>query len=89
MSAQQEVRQRECTITHSYDPGRHELAAESGRSSDAPVVRIEGPVHPEPWACSLRARPAGKSALLKPLTRPLELILPSFDSIIACAAVQA
>jgi hypothetical protein len=85
-SVQKEVQQRERTITHIYD---HELAAELGRSSDVLVVRIEGGRPFEPWACPPRARPAGKSALLKPLTRPLELILPSFDSIIACAAVQA
>jgi hypothetical protein len=41
-SVQQEVRQRERAITNIYDPRHHELAAELGRSSDAPVVRIEG-----------------------------------------------
>jgi len=42
MSVHQEVRQRERTITHIYDRRHHELAAEFGRSPDAPVVRIEG-----------------------------------------------
>jgi hypothetical protein len=41
-SVQKEVPQRERAITNIYDPRHHELAAELGRSSDAPIVRIEG-----------------------------------------------
>ena len=86
-SVQKEVQQRERTITHIYDPRHHELAAKLGHSSDAPVVSIEV-VAPSGAAGVLAARTtADKSALLKPLIRPLESILPSLDSIVACAAV--